>query len=300
MSQQISTALVNQFHANIDLLLQQKGSKLENAVRIETQNGELQFFDRIGQRAAKEVTTRNSDTEYADTVHDRRAVFLRNFDDADLIDRKDKLEMLADPTGPYSVNLAMALNRAKDDVLIENFFGDALSGKQGTTPVSFPAGQLVAFDYVESGAAAASGLTIAKLRRARTILANAENTFGDEEAFIALTPDALQDLLRTTEVTSSDFNAVRALVNGQLDTFMGFKFIEITRLVKTKAVTGGTATRVACWVKSGMLLTKAQDTTIMVDRLPTKRYSVQVYGSIDIGSTRMEEGKVVEIERANF
>ena len=97
MSQQIPTAFVDQFHANIDLLLQQKKSKFEGAVRNETQNGEFQFFDRIGQRSAKEVTTRHGDTEYADTVHDRRGVFLRNFDDADLIDRKDKLEMLADP-----------------------------------------------------------------------------------------------------------------------------------------------------------------------------------------------------------
>lgn len=299
MSTQIPTAFVDQFHANIDLLLQQKGSKLENSVRIEEQNGEFQFFDRIGQRSAKEVTTRHGDTEYADTVHDRRGVFLRNFDDADLIDRKDKLEMLADPTSSYAVNLTSALNRSKDDILIEAFFGTALSGRRGEINVPFPAAQLILKDYVESGAAANSGLTIAKLRRARTLLAEAENEWGEEEAFIAVTPTALQDLLRTTEVTSSDFNVVRALVNGDIDSFMGFKFIEITRLDRTKVVSGGTATRIPCWIKSGMLLTKAQDTTIMVDRLPTKRYSVQVYGAIDIGSTRMEEGKVVEIERFN-
>jgi len=299
MSDQIATSLVDQFHANIDLLLQQKGSKLEMCVRNETQNGEFQFFDRIGQRTAKENTTRHGDTEYADTQHDRRGVFLRNFDDADLIDRKDKLEMLADPTSSYSVNLASALNRVKDDVLIESFFGNALSGRRGETQVPFSASHVIAKDYVEVGAPADSGLTIAKLRRARTILANAENEWGDEEAYIAVTPDALQDLLRTTEVTSQDFNTVRALVNGNIDSFMGFKFIEITRLNKTKVVAGGTATRIPVWVKSGMLLTKAQDTTIMVDRLPTKRYSVQVYGSIDIGSSRMEEGKVVEIERFN-
>ena len=35
------------------------------------------------------------------------------------------------------------------------------------------------------------------------------------------------NMLRETEVTSSDFNTVKALVNGELDTFVGFKLVLI-------------------------------------------------------------------------
>lgn len=42
------------------------------------------------------------------------------------------------------------------------------------------------------------------------------------------------NLLRETEVSSYDFNNVKALVEGKIDTFMGFKFIRTQRLPKQK------------------------------------------------------------------
>lgn len=52
MSSLITESYVQQFGANVFHLSQQKGSKLRETVRQETQKGESAFYDRIGTVAA--------------------------------------------------------------------------------------------------------------------------------------------------------------------------------------------------------------------------------------------------------
>lgn len=286
----VDKALVNQYHGNIVLLTQQKGSRLRNAVRVETQNAEFEFYDRIGATEAQEITGRHQDTPLVQTPHDRRRVGLRDFDWADLIDRQDRLKMLADPTGPYAMNAALAMGRKMDDVIIQAAFDTAYTGKTGSTTVAFDSGNQIAHNYVESGSAAASSMTIGKLRRAKEIL-DAEENDPDEERFLALPAQAVHALLRTTEVSSSDYNTVKALVEGKLDTFMGFKFIRTERLNTNSSG----YRRCIAWCKSKLLLAVSQDINVDVGPRRDKRNSTQIYVSMGIGATRMEEVGVVEI-----
>ena len=144
MSINITTAFVNQYRANVEHLLQQKGSRLRPFVRMETQNAEFEYYDRIGSVDAVEVTSRHSDTPLISTPHDRRQVSLRDFDWADMIDRTDRIRLLIDPSSPYAQNAAWALGRKMDDVIIENAFGTAYSGKTGSTSVTHPSGDVIA------------------------------------------------------------------------------------------------------------------------------------------------------------
>jgi hypothetical protein len=289
-SVEVDEALVQQYHGNITLLTQQKGSRLRGAVRVETQNAEFDFYDRIGATEAVEITGRHQDTPLVQTPHDRRRVGLKDYDWADLIDRQDRLKMLADPTGPYAMNAALAMGRKMDDVIIQAALDTAYTGKTGSTTVAFDSGNTIAVNYVETGAAANSSVTIGKLRRAKEILDSEEND-PDEERFLALPAQAVHALLRTTEVTSSDYNTVKALVEGKLDTFMGFKFIRTQRL-NTDA---NSYRRCIAWCKSKILLAVSQEINVDVGPRRDKRNSTQVYVSMGIGGTRMEEVGVVEI-----
>ena len=291
MSWDIDKALVQTYKRNIDVKFQQIGSRLRPYVRVEMQHAEFDFFDRIGPVDAVEVTTRHGDTPLIQTPHDRRRVALRDFDWADLIDRKDKLRMLADPTSPYTVNAVYSLGRKMDDIMIEAAFGTAYTGKTGATAITFPASQTVTVNYVESGTAANSNLTIGKLRRARYLLDKQEAANeGDNDLVLVADPAQIQSLLRTTEVTSSDYNTVKALVAGQIDTFMGFKFIKSNRLPLA------TATRsVLAFEKQGLLLSVASEVQVDVGPRRDKRNSVQVYVCGSFGSVRMWEEKVVKI-----
>jgi len=290
MSIQITTAFVQQYRANVDHLVQQKGSRLRPLVRTETQNAEFEFYDRIGATSAQEVTGRHQDTPLVNTPHDRRRVALRDFDWGDLIDRPDRIRTLIDPTSPYAQSAAFALGRKMDEIVLDAAFGTVYTGKTGSTTVTFPSSQQIAVDYVESGSAAASGLTIGKLRKAKQILDRNE-VDPTERRYIACTAKQITDLLQTTQVTSSDFNTVKALVAGEINTFMGCEFVR-TELVRTNASSNR---RVACWAQSGLLLAVGSDITVDIGPRRDKRNATQVYVSATFGATRMEEEKVVEI-----
>ena len=260
-------------------------------VRNETQNAEFSFYDRIGATAAVEVLTRHADTPLIETPHDRRRCHLRDFDWADLIDRKDRIRLLIDPTSPYAQNAAFALGRSLDDVIIENMFGTAYTGKTGSTSTTFPAGQQIAVDYVESGGAADSGLTIPKLRNARQKLIAAQNDKA-EPRYIAISAVQMTDLLANSLIQDVDTNEIKALVHGEVPYYMGFKFIECERLLTTS----GTAhRRLPCWVHSGMLLAMGSEIQAEIGPRRDKRNSVQVYSAASFGAVRMEEEKMIEI-----
>jgi hypothetical protein len=69
MSNQVDQAFVKQFSNNVFHLSQQKGSRLQNKVRVESQKGEEAFYDRLGSTAAVPKLTRHSDTPRIDSQH---------------------------------------------------------------------------------------------------------------------------------------------------------------------------------------------------------------------------------------
>jgi hypothetical protein len=291
MSFQVDTALVQAYRSNIDIKFQQMGSRLRSYVRNETQHAEFEFYDRIGSVDAVEVNTRHGDTPLISTPHDRRRVGLRDFDWADLIDNKDKLRMLADPTSSYVTNAVYALGRAQDDVLIQAAFGIAYTGKTGATTVTFPAASDVAVNYVEAGTAANSNLTIGKLRRVRYLLDKAEATTDMEYDLCAVVdPSQIQSLLRTTEVTNSDYNTIKALVAGQIDTFMGFRFVKSNRLTVAANIRD-----TIFFERQGLLLASGQEIKVDVGPRRDKRNAIQVYVCGSFGASRMWEEKVVRV-----
>lgn len=292
MSFTVDVALVNAYRSNIQIKFQQMGSRLRPYVRSETQHAEFEFYDRIGPTDAVRVTTRHSDTPLISTDHDRRRVALVDYDWADLIDNKDKLRMLADPTSSYTMNAVYALQRAQDDEIILAAYGTAYADKTGATSVTFPAGNIIAVNYVEAGIAANSNLTIGKLRRVRYKLDKAEAANeGEHDLTACVDPSQIQSLLRTTEVTNSDYATIKALVAGEIDTYMGFKFIKSNRL----PVDANSYRKALFWEKQGLLLASAQEIAVDVGPRRDKRNSIQVYACGSFGSTRMWEEKVWQV-----
>lgn len=285
MSFQVNTAFVQQYSTNVQLLLQQRGSKLREACTMGSYTGKAaKAVEQVGPVTAQKRTTRHADTPLISTPHDARWVFPTDYEWADMIDDQDKLRMLIDPTSPYAQNGAFALGRAMDDLIIAAALGDAKTGENGSTTTPFD----TANQQVAQGSA---GMTVAKLREAKRRLMQREVDFSTDQAYIALTALQIEDLLQTTEVTSSDYNTVKALVGGDIDTFMGFKFIQIERL---PATTGGDR-RCFAWVRSGLHVGMWNDINTRIGERADKSYATQVYVKGTFGATRVEEGKVVEI-----
>lgn len=287
MSNQIPTHFVKQYHANIDFVSQQKPSRFESAVRVVSQRGERQFFEQIGPVEAQPVGARHSDTPLYETPHLRRAVDLEDWDWADMVDDFDLVRLIADPKSSYVQNAVMAFNRKKDDVIIAAMLGDARTEKEGNTLVPLPATQTIPM-----GTGNDAPLTVKKLRDTRQLFW--ENEVDESiPLYMAVGPAQLNQLLGTTEVTSADYNVVRALVNGEVNSFMGFQFIRTNRLPFDDV--DGIRSCIA-WAKDGVLMAKGMDTRVTVGLRADKRYSWQPYVRMSIGATRLEEEKVVKVE----
>ena len=282
MSSQITTAFVEQYKNNVMDLVQQKGSRLRNAVMSDTVVGKKKFYEQVGTTNAQLRTSRHSDSPLVNTPHLRRSMTLDDYEWGDLIDNADRVRLLIDPQDAYARNAAWAMGRAMDDVIIAAMLGTAKTGVSGGDNTDLPVGQKIAHG--------GTGLTIEKLITAKKMF-KANDLDADEQLYMAVNAAMLEDLLLEAEIQSADYNTVKALVRGEVDTFMGFKFIHTERL------TNDATPRRQCiaWAKSGVQLGIGADIKASIAPRADKSFSTYVYYSMSLGATRLEEEKVVEI-----
>ncbi len=291
----IDSVLREGYHYAVNLNLQQKGSKLSACVREEIQDTERYYYDQIGPTEAIDIRQRHADTPLIHTKFDRRMVTIVTSDWADLIDREDQLRFLNDPTSAYSLNAAYALGRKKDERIIKAAIGTAYCGPRGEQKIELPENQIIAVNYSDKDIKIEQGLTIDKLRMARQILDNAD-VDDDEEQYCVVSAKQVSDLLKTVEVTSEDYNTVKALVEGKVNTFMGFTFKRVSsNLLPMVQPETKRHRNIICFAKSGILLATLGDIKTDISLRVDKRMAKQVYASLSCGASRMDEKKVVSI-----
>lgn len=293
MSTQITTAFVQQYNSILLDLAEQKSSRLRNTVYTKTGVvGKTTYIDQLGSTQAVVRTSRHGDTPLISIPHSRRKIDLKDFEHADLIDKADEIRLLIDPASGYARKQASAFGRAFDEEIITAALGTAYTGETGSSSVTFPAGNQVAVNAwnYETGSGNA-GLTVSKIIEARVKLRTAD-VDPMEEFYFVTTSKGMGQLLSNTKATSSDYVGVKALVSGQLDTFYGFKFIETELL----PLDGSGYSRNLAYTKSGIGLAIGKDMSTRIDERADKSYSKQVYTSMTIGASRLEEAKVIEIK----
>jgi len=279
-----------QFDSNWKHLVQQKNSKLKEYVTLDSIEGKEKSYNQLDATSMTQITDRSRDTRISDQAMAKRWIRPLNYDCAKLVDEFDEqfLGEVVLPTSPIIQSHGAAYARTCDKIIIDALGGTAFTGATGTTATVLPAGQKIAANYVESGTAANSGLTIAKLRAAK-FLFDSNEVDEEEERIMVVSAKQLQDLLRTVEATSADYNTVRALVDGTLNTFMGFKFRRSQQLPLATDIRSCFA-----YVKSGVILAERGLKTHMDVRADLS-HSLQIRSVASLAAVRMEEKKVVEI-----
>jgi hypothetical protein len=286
----IPNHFTTQFDSNWKHLVQQKNSRLKEYCTIDSIEGKEKSYNQLDATSMTQITDRSRDTRISDQAMAKRWIRPLNYDCAKLVDEFDEqfLGEVVLPTSPIIQSHAAAYARTCDKIIIDALGGTAFTGATGTTATVLPAGQKIAANYVESGTVANSGLTIAKLRAAK-FLFDSNEVDEEEERIMVVSAKQLQDLLRTVEATSADYNTVRALVDGTLNTFMGFKFRRSQQLPLATDIRSCFA-----YVKSGIILAERGLKTMM-DVRPDLSHSLQIRSVASLAAVRMEEKKVVEI-----
>lgn len=285
MPETITEAFVSQYQNTMRILCQQKDSRLEaTTIPPVKMEGEYLYWERLGKTEAVELPGRHSDTPNIEPDHSRRRSTAQPYVWSTLLDRVDAARMLVDPKGPYQESARSAMNRRKDRVILAALGGNAYGGKSGATTIALPAGQKIAHGSV--------GMTIGKLLNAKQLLDEAEAPV--EGRVFVLPSESIIDLLNTTEVTSADYNSVRALVSGQIDTFLGFKFIQ-TELIYLENSSDTTTWYTYAYCKGAIGYGNIEEITVRLTERADKNYSWQPYVSMDLGATRVEDELVVEV-----
>jgi hypothetical protein len=236
--------------------------------------GKTFFQDQIGEWSLETKGGRNTQTPNNDPVLGRRMGIMVDYHDNRMLDRGDELKCISDPRSAYTIAAGQSIGRKIDDVIISAATGTAYSGETGSTSVTKGNIALVS----------ASNLTMAQLLNIKKKLDDADVEM--EDRFFVCNTTILNNLLDLTEATSADYAAVKALVRGELDTWLGFKWIMTTRSLGTSVV--GLA-----YQKYGICLAMADQPMVRTDERSDLSYSWQVYYELNIGATRLEESRVI-------
>ena len=296
----INTSYVKQYSANVQHLLQQRGSRLRGAVTLETgKTGEEVFMDRIDATDAVEVTSRHADSPLMDVPHDRRRITPKDYDWGKLVDSPDKLRLLYDPTSPYAEAAAMAMGRKIDDIIIDAAFGTAYgsgadAGASANEAIPFSTDFQIAENFQQGSGTSGTTLSVDKLIRAQRMLQQNEAddyyVGGGSPLFIVCSSAQIEGMLNDPSYVDRDFSPLYALYTGEVDTFMGFNFIRTERVPIASNVES-----VLCFHRAGMGLCVWEDIVARVEERPDKRFSTYVYFRMTMGASRLEEKRVLKI-----
>lgn len=271
-------------------LARQERSMLYDKVFVKSDfTGKSFYQDQIGTWSMSEKTAPNSATPKNDPNLSRTRIDIKTYNDARIFDRSLELQSFSDPMSVASISMQSAVGIQIDKVIYNALGATALRGETGETSVTFPTSQTIAADF--GATSGNTGLTPAKIRRASKML-TAKGVSTMDRTFVA-SATGQEQLLGNTEATSSDYNNVKALVSGEIDTWCGFKFVFLP-----DGIINTTEQSVATYYafhKTGVCFAMLEELFMRVSERSDLSYSKQVYYEISCGAARLEEGKVVKV-----
>jgi hypothetical protein len=283
----ITVASVQQYKANVELLLQQTGSLFSDKVTSGSYVGKkASVVEQFGEATAVERTSRHSDTPLLDLSQSKRWVSPRDYEWGSLIDDQDKLRAIIELNSPYAQAAAAAMNRKKDDILITAFFGTSLTGEEGTTSETWD----TAYDVGVDIGGTASSLNSTKLKKALRLLISANKQELMEPVFGAIGAFEHDALLKEFEVISREYGSAGVLEQGKVKRFMGVDFTISERLV----IASGNR-QIPVWLKSGMHLGVWKDFVAKISERNDKGHATQVYVAMTMGACRTQLGKTIKV-----
>ena len=206
MSKFLSAAASTQFDSEVLHEYQGMGS-LRTTVTVRTGVvGDTYKFRSMGRGLARQRGATQTDVIPMDVSHGLQTCTLENWVAPEYTDIFDDVEVNFQERTELAQTIAGAITRREDQLIIDAL--DGAGAYAGTVTIAI--------------GGAATDLNPAKLRRASRYL-NAKGV-PQSGRFIVIGALQLEALLGNTEATSSDFNTVKALVNGEINAFVGFQF----------------------------------------------------------------------------
>jgi hypothetical protein len=274
----ISNAFVTLFDTEVKQAYQ-ADAVLRNTVRLRTGvTAATHKFPKIGSGVAQ-VRIPQSDVTPLNVDYSQATVTLQDWIAAEYSDIFNQAKVNFDERQELVQVVSKAVARRSDQLIINAL---ATSSVAAANQVATTVG------------GSASNLNIEKLIAAKKTL-DTQNV-PMEDRFMLVHAANLAGLLNETEVTSSDFNTVKALVQGQLDTYLGFKIITIGDRSEGGLVGGGASQtrKVWAWHKSAVGMAESLGIRSEINYIPEKT-SWLVASMFSAGAVAIDNTGIVEI-----
>lgn len=295
MSENLFKLWTTQFSTNLEMLLQQMGSKLRGKVREGFHTGkQASPINQVGAIQLRAPAGRFSPKNRTDADFVRRWVFPQDGEIDQLIDSFDELQTIVDPKAQYVQNAGNAVGRSWDDSIILNATANASIG-QDAGSLTTETFNTTAFQIsVSFGASAANGLSIAKLIEAQRIFLHYHNDLDSDPITLVIGSQQHSDLLNQVEVVSTEYNERPVLVDGRVKRFLGMDIVQSERLPFN--VGASNQRGVLAFVKSGLYLGMWKETENRVSiRNDLSGEPWDLHTAVGYGTTRLQQGKVLQI-----
>lgn len=271
MSVNLSPVAVTEFDSMVKHAYQ-NASLLRNAVTVRNNVvGDTYKFRAMGKGTASARGTTSTDVSPMNVAHSLVTATLANYVAPEYTDIFDAAEVNFDEKQELAQTIAGALGRRLDDIVI--------SAMDAATP-----GATVG---TGSTALAADDLIDAKVELVKAGV-------GSNDLYVAISGAGLAGLLGDEKTSSADYQNVKALVNGEINTFAGFNVIVIEDrtvggLTTTADVTAGYA-----FAKDAIGLAIGVDNKTTIDYVPEK-VSYLCNGMLKAGAAVRDTAGLIQI-----
>lgn len=275
MSATLSTAFIAQFDAEVKQAYQ-GAAKLFGTVRTKTGVvGSTHRFPKLGKGLAQPRIPQ-TDVVPMNVQHSNATATLEDWNAPEYTDMFNQAKVNFDERKELKQAIASAMGRRMDQLLI-----DAADAGASATQVATSVG------------GADTGLNVDKLRRAKRLL-DAAGVPATERTFVH-SAIGLEQLLGETSATSADFNSVKALVNGEMNTFLGFTFVLIEdRDEGGLSVAAGDVRKNFAYHKAALGLAIGIDMKTEINYVPEKT-SWLTNGAFSAGAVGIDDAGIIEV-----
>jgi hypothetical protein len=276
MSKFLSAAARKEFDDEVQHAFQSGGTDLRNTVTVRNNVvGDTYNFRRMGKGMAKQKPTQALVIPM-DIEHELIPTPLKNWHASEYTDIFDQTEVNFDEQQELAMTIAWALGRRLDQIVIDAADAETNYAGQVTAAVG----------------GANTDLNVAKLRRAKRFLD--DTGVGNSDRFILHSPWGLEAMLGQEEATSADYNTIRALVNGEINSFVGFQFRSIEAREEGGLPKSGDIRTSFAYHRSAVGLAIGMDMSTEVNYI-AERTSWLATGKMKAGSVVRDGEGVVEI-----
>lgn len=290
-----------QYSRKLKMMLQQTASNLRGLCTVHTGIKDKLFeIPRIGKRKLTLSKDAKGNTPDNDNTFDKRWMAPEFWEDGYVHPTQFALQsQLGDQIFTKTQeNMHAACERTVDERMVAALLGAALTGEQGLTPKELPASRKIAvtaqYDPLPEGEiGVATGLTFDKVRLARKKLVKSHALGRGEKAIMLVSVDQLMRMLGDEKATSADFVAVKSLIDGNLNTFMGFEWIQIEALPYDEVRKVRTC---VAYVKEALDFGFWEESRSEISKRADKKNCPQIYTRIGLGGVRSDDDGVVAIE----